>query len=126
MSDDEDLYEFYLCIRRQICECEGGLENYRRCFSFLEEETAQWLLEQANKCNLGKITNYHEMVVKGCSVTNEEFHPCYVELVKKLQEKSIELNKRLMKTGETIALESARICVMPNFSMCIDNPEDCL
>ncbi|XP_035218760.1 uncharacterized protein LOC118191994 [Stegodyphus dumicola] len=88
---DEDAYEFFLCFRRQICECEGGVDNYRRCYSLLKEK-----------------------------------YPCSVEMEAKLREKADELGKHPMTTRESNAIESSRGCIMPNLSMCMDNPEDCL
>ncbi|KFM75078.1 hypothetical protein X975_15169, partial [Stegodyphus mimosarum] len=124
-ENDEEIYEFYLCTRRQICECEGGADNYKRCYSLMEEETEHWFLEEMNACNLGKITSYNEMVVISCSVSSEEFYPCFMEMEKKLSKKFDELNKSPMRKRESIALESGRICILPNFSMCVENPEDC-
>ncbi|KFM75073.1 hypothetical protein X975_15164, partial [Stegodyphus mimosarum] len=123
---DDDVFEFYLCTRRQLCECEGGADNYKRCYSLLEEETDHWFLEEMNNCNLGTISNYNEMVEIGCSVSPEEFYPCFLEMEKKLKQKSDELHKSPMAKRESTALESTRSCLMPNFSMCADNPEDCL
>ncbi|XP_035224687.1 uncharacterized protein LOC118197301 isoform X2 [Stegodyphus dumicola] len=120
MLQTEEEKEIFLCMLRQICECEGGAENYKRCYSYLKKETAQWFFEEATKCHYGTITSYDDMVEIGCSIPREDFYDCF----KKMDEK-IETSNNPMKYDEFIGLESSRSCCVPNLSMCVDNPDDC-
>ncbi|XP_035232647.1 uncharacterized protein LOC118204429 isoform X2 [Stegodyphus dumicola] len=124
-EDNKDAYEFFLCFRRQICECEGGVDNYKRCYSMLEEKNHQWFVEEINKCNFSEMTSYNDMIEIVCSSSPEEFYPCFMEMEEKLRKKSDELSKNPMTTRESTAMESGRTCIVPNFSMCMENPEDC-
>ncbi|XP_035213969.1 uncharacterized protein LOC118187802 [Stegodyphus dumicola] len=103
-ENDDDAKEIYLCIMRQICECEGGEESYKRCFSFMKEETAQWVFEEANKCNIGTIASYEDLAGIGCSIPRDDFFPCFMDVERKMRKKTNELSKNPLKYDELTAL----------------------
>ncbi|XP_035216534.1 uncharacterized protein LOC118189925 [Stegodyphus dumicola] len=126
MLQTDEEKEIYECVKRQLCECEGGADNYKRCYSYLKEETSQWFIGEVNKCNMGTFTSFDDLVRSICGEHIEEIHDCFIKTERKVEKRMEEASKNPMKHDEFVGLQSCRNCCLPNLSMCVDNPDDCL